>query len=99
MYNPSIALVRIHVERFEEAFRSRLPLQKAVDYAVSQLELLRSPADELILAIWNAVESHYEDLPADDKRRMAEKYGVSYVFRKKELEKEKANSAQRSFNF
>jgi hypothetical protein len=52
---------------------------------------MRVEADELILDIWNEVESHFKDLPEEKRRRECEKYGLVYFFRKGELEKIKKN--------
>ena len=46
---------------------------------------MRKEADEIILNLWNEVETTYSDLEEDQKRSKAEKYGLVYVFRKGEL--------------
>jgi hypothetical protein len=45
---------------------------------------MRREADELITLLWNEIEGKFSSLPEDEKRASAEKYGVSYVFRKNE---------------
>ena len=41
--------------------------------------------DSVIQQIWNDVEQTYSDLPEEMRREKASEYGLSYVFRKSEL--------------
>ena len=41
-------------------------------------------ADQLILDVWNEVESYFEDLDPAEKRKQSTAYGLVYVYRKNE---------------
>ena len=45
---------------------------------------MRREADDLIASLWNEVEASFSSLPEEEKRAAAEKYGVTYVFRRNE---------------
>lgn len=83
--NPSIAIVRVWYDQFVDAYRFHKTLnRKTMEYAGRTAEM-RQEADELIVNIWNEVEGSLGDMPDEEKRSEAEKYGLVYVFRKNEL--------------
>ncbi|NLK81541.1 MAG: hypothetical protein GX277_04995 [Bacteroidales bacterium] len=84
--NPRIALVKITYEKFLEAQRNHAILQSKNSRTTDYINELREKANEIILSIWNQVEDHFKDLPAEEKRKQAEQYGLKYVFRKGELQ-------------
>ena len=88
--NPSIAVVKVRFEQFLDALNYSQTLNKKTsDYALVNNEL-RKEADELIISIWNEVESHFSDLNEEDRRKECEKYGLVFFFRKGELIKNNA---------
>jgi len=85
--NPTIAVVKVHFEKFQEALQFQKTLnKKTADYGAT-IANMRKEADEIILSIWNQVESSFANLEEETRRKEAEKYGLVYVFRKSELEK------------
>ncbi|MBN2485863.1 MAG: hypothetical protein JXB34_07800 [Bacteroidales bacterium] len=84
--NPTIAVVKVRYEQFLDAYKFQKTLKKNNSRALEKLAEMRSMADDIILQVWNEVESHYKDLPENDKRNMCSGYGVAYVFRKNELQ-------------
>jgi hypothetical protein len=96
--NPSIAVVKVWFEKFLENHNFHKTIAKrASDYSEKTCDM-RVEADELILDIWNEVESHFKELPEERKREECEKYGLVYFFRKGELEKIKNNVERPSWN-
>ena len=86
--NPTIAVVKVHYEKFMDAWQYQKTLHKrTADYS-AQIAEMRKEADDIILNIWNEVEASFDSLEEDKKRKAAEEYGLVYVFRKSELEKE-----------
>jgi len=94
IYNPSIALVKVHFEKFADAYHFQKTLQSITDRSANNVNDLREEADKLILQIWNETENTFESLPDSLKREKAEKYGVIYVFRKSEIKKMEADKLQ-----
>ncbi len=85
--NPSIAVVKVWFEKFMENHNFHKTIAKrAMDYSEKTFDM-RKEADELILTIWNEVESKFKTLSEERKREECEKYGLVYFFRKGELEK------------
>ena len=84
MVNPRIAMVKINYDKYVNAFRSNSFIQTKNERASEYVKELRQSADEIILSIWNEVEQRFSNLPAAEKRKECEEYGVVYVFRKHE---------------
>jgi hypothetical protein len=83
--NPSIAVVTVWYEQFVEAHRFHKTLHRRSSEYAAEIAELRNEADQIILNIWNQVESFFSGLPDSEKRSEAENYGLVYVFRKNEL--------------
>ncbi len=82
--NPTIARVKVHYEDFLKVHQSQKHLQETYNKSTQKMNELRSKADAIIARLWNEIEEHFSELPADDKREQAEKYGLVYVYRKHE---------------
>jgi len=83
--NPTIAIVKVRYENFVESFNHQKILQQNTQRMLNELDALRAKADDIILNIWNEVETTYKDLPDDLKREKSTDYGLVYVYRKNEL--------------
>ncbi len=83
--NPTIAIVKVHYDNFIEAYNFQKTLQKNHTRTLQNIASLRKNADEIILHIWNDVESFFNNLSEEKKRIEAQKYGITYVYRKNEL--------------
>jgi hypothetical protein len=85
--NPTIAVVKVRFENFIEALNHHLLLaKKTFDYSEKNI-VLRKEADEIIVQIWNEVESTYSNIPCDKIKNNCEDYGLVYFYRKNELTK------------
>jgi hypothetical protein len=85
--NPTIAVVKVRYEQFIDSYKFQKTLQKNYHRALDKLAEMRHTADEIILQVWNEVEEHFSGLSDDERRKNSAEYGVSYVFRKNELQK------------
>ena len=83
--NPTIAVVRVRYEQFLDAYKFQKTLQKNYQRSQEHLAGMRKEADDIIVRVWNEVEEYFNDLSPDEKRKAAQVYGISYVFRKSEL--------------
>lgn len=83
--NPTIAVVKVRYENFVESYNHQKILQQNTQRMQNELETLRKKADEIILNIWNEVETSFKELPDDLKREKCTDYGLVYVYRKNEL--------------
>jgi hypothetical protein len=87
IYNPSIALVKVNVENFQEAAIFQSNLQKNTLRSYEKMQKLRKETNDFISRLWNEIEQNAEALSPDYKRQHAEEYGVVYVFRRHEKKK------------
>lgn len=85
--NPTVAVVKVHFEKFMDAWQFQKTLHKRTSDYSAQIAVMRKESDEIIVNIWNEVEEKFSSLPEHSKRLEAEKYGLVYVFRKSELKK------------
>jgi len=87
MTNPTMAVVRVHYEKFLEAYRYQKSLKETTNRALNKISDLRFEADSIILNLWNEVEDSFSELSEDLKRDNSMKYGVVYVYRSHEKKK------------
>lgn len=83
--NPTIAVVKVHYDKFADAYRFQKQLQENHARSAKKIQELRKEADDIIVNIWNEVEKTFGKEPEDIKREKASEYGVVYVYRKNEL--------------
>ncbi len=87
LYNPSIAVVKVKFDQFVDAYHFQKTLQSNTVRWTQKVSGMRAEADGIILDIWNEVEEHYASFPEDIKRERAAEYGVVYVFRPMEKQR------------
>ncbi len=87
LYNPSIAVVKVKFDQFVDAYHFQKTLQSNTTRWTQKVSGMRAEADEIILDIWNEVEEHFSEYPEDIKRERAAEYGVVYVFRPMEKQR------------
>ncbi len=83
--NPTIAVLKVHYDKFMEYHNYQKSLKKRSQKAQDQLNEKRTAVDGLIQQLWNEVEETFQDLPEEIRREKATDYGLVYVFRKNEL--------------
>lgn len=84
IYNPTISMVATHYDIFKEMHERQQALMRRTKASAATIAALRPTADELILALWNQIESHYASLPPDTRFEECSKLGVVYYYRKGE---------------
>ncbi len=99
IYSPSIALVKVHYESFQDAYRFMINLENINKRASIKMQELRDKADDLIQQIWNEVEGSFSSLSPEVRRENAQQYGVTYVFRASEQKKMEAERLQTNLIF
>jgi hypothetical protein len=66
--------------------------KRTLDYTEKNYNL-RKEADEIILQLWNEIESSYSTYPEEERKKFCEEYGIVYFYRMGELEKAEADKA------
>jgi len=99
IYSPSIALVKFKLEEFSDAAIFQQNLKRNTLRAFEKMQQLRKTTNEFIAQLWTEIENHLE-LEAgseDEKRNLAEEFGIVYVLRRKErklLQKQEAEKTE-----
>lgn len=94
IYNPSIALVKVKVEDFNETAVFQQNLKRNTLRSYEKLQFLRKTTNEFISKLWTEIEENLGDLPDQNRRQYAQEYGIVYVFRRNEKKKLKAQGLQ-----
>lgn len=81
IYNPSINKVKVHYEMFKEEYTSHKLHKRTHSRVYEDTETLRKQADELILSIWDQVETFYKDELPYAKLQKCQAYGMIYYYR------------------
>jgi hypothetical protein len=83
--NPTIAVVKVRYGNFLEAMSNyQILVKKSFDLS-EKTSVLRKEADDIILQIWNEVETTYKSLSEARRKDECENYGLVYFYRKSEL--------------
>jgi len=85
--NPTIAVVKVRFENFIEALNYHITLAKKTYDYTEKNKSMRKEADDIILQLWNEVETSHTSLPEERKKILNEDYGLIYFYRKSELNK------------
>ncbi len=86
IYSPSIALVKFKLEEFNDAAIFQQNLKRNTLRTFEKMQTLRKTTNEFISQLWTEIENHLE-LEAktpEQKRELAEEFGIVYVLRRKE---------------
>ena len=81
IYNPAINKVKVHYEMFKEDYTSHLLHKKKHSRVFEDTETMRKQVDEIILSIWDQVETFYKDELPYAKLQKCQAYGMIYYYR------------------
>ncbi len=88
IYNPSIALVKVKLQVFEENYNAHKDFLLTVQKFKERLDEIRERADEMILKIWNEVEETVGTIDTNEKRDLCQSYGLVYFYRPQERQRD-----------
>lgn len=82
IYNPTIARVKVHYDIFSESHERQKNYQVQTNRSLEELASMRERADELILDLWNQVETYFQDVTPNEARLdKCRDYGLVYYYR------------------
>lgn len=85
MTNPTVGVVRVHYEKFLEAYRFQKKLQESYAKTTKDVAEYRPEVDRVILQLWNEIEASFDPNSEIVKRNLCREYGVVYFFRRNEI--------------
>jgi len=85
--NHTIAVVEVRFENFIEVHNYHKTLAKRTFDFTERTGDMRKEADDIILQMWNEVETSLSFLPSEIRKKECEDFGLVYFYRKSELEK------------
>ena len=81
--------MKVHYDIFLDSNERQKKLQALTNRSLEELASMRGRADELILDIWNQVETKYQDVTPNEVRLdKCRDYGLIYYYRSSEKVKE-----------
>lgn len=83
IYNPSIAVVKVKLEQFKEVYNQNQDLLRTIEKHHQRVEQQREQIDEFVRVLWDEIESGAAEIASsnDQKRALAQEYGVVYAYR------------------
>jgi len=99
IYNPSIALVRIKIEEFNNAAIFQNNLKRNAKRSQAKMQELRKSTNNFISKIWTEIEENIHSDSPKHKRQLAQEYGIVYIFRRREKKELKPDDLQRDLLF
>lgn len=101
IYSPSIALVKFKLQEFNDAAIFQQNLKRNTLRTFEKMQTLRKTTNEFIAQLWTEIENHLEleAGSAEEKRKLAEEFGIVYVLRRKErklLEKQGSEKVEKA---
>lgn len=92
IYNPTVARVKVHYDIFLDSYERQKAYQALTNRSLEELASMRERADELILDIWNQVETKFQEVtPNEDRMEKCRDYGLVYYYRSGEKIKVEEN--------
>lgn len=99
IYNPSIALVKIRIEKFKDAAVFQSNLRRNTSRSFDKMREIRKITNEFISRMWTEIEDNIEASDSKIKRQISQEYGIVYVYRRKEKERLTSKELQRDLLF
>ncbi|HPF50237.1 MAG TPA: hypothetical protein PK335_01620, partial [Draconibacterium sp.] len=86
IYSPSIALVKFKLEEFNDAAMFQQNLKRNTLRSFEKMQTLRKTTNDFIAQFWTEIETYLEmeTMSPEQKRKLAEEFGIVYVLRRKE---------------
>ena len=86
IYSPSIALVKFKLEEFNDAAMFQQNLKRNTLRSFEKMQTLRKTTNDFIAQFWTEIETflEMEAMTQEQKRQLAEEFGIVYVLRRKE---------------
>ena len=99
IYNPSIAMVKIKLQDFNDALVFQQNLNRNSKRSYHKMQELRKSTNAFISKIWTEIEANIVTDSPKHHRQLTQEYWIVYVFRRKERKNLKPEDLQRDLLF
>ena len=82
--SPNVARVKVWYDQFRDGYYNQLTANKTTQRADQKMIEIRREVDTLLATVWDGIEKFYSTFPDDERRKLAETYGIVYILRKGE---------------
>ena len=82
--SPPIGAVTTHFDVFRGMYDSQKRYQTRTQKALADIAKMRPEVDDLILRLWDVIETHFGDEPLERRCELCRKFGIVYYYRRNE---------------
>lgn len=81
IYNPTMGRVCVACDLFKEMYEKQQRLQQNTTEALQRVASMRAECDEIILTVWQEIESAFAALESEERLQKCAQYGIIYYTR------------------
>jgi hypothetical protein len=81
---PNVARVKVWYDQFRDGYYNQLTAGKTTSRADQKMIEIRKEVDTLLAVVWDGIEKFYRSYPENERKELAEAYGIVYILRKGE---------------
>ena len=81
IYNPTMGRVSVACDLFREMYEKQQRLQQSTAEALQRVAAMRAECDEIVLAVWQEIETSFAALEGEERLKKCAQYGIIYYTR------------------
>ena len=81
IYNPTMGRVSVACDLFREMYEKQQRLQQSTAEALQRVAAMRAECDEIVLNVWQEIETAFAALEGEDRLKKCAQYGIIYYTR------------------
>lgn len=81
---PGISRLKVWYDQFRDGYYILATANKSTERADQRMIEIRKEVDSLLAIVWDGIEKFYNQYPEAERRKLAEEYGIVYIYRKGE---------------
>lgn len=92
IYNPTMGRVSVACELFRDMYEKQQSLQRSTAEALQRVAAMRAECDEIILTVWQEIETAFAGLEGEERLMKCAQYGIIYYTRSDRKKKPTTNN-------
>lgn len=81
IYNPTMGRVSVACDLFRDMYERQQRLQQSTAEALQRVAAMRAECDEIILTVWQEIETAFATLEGEERLKKCAQYGIIYYTR------------------